>query len=77
MKLEVKLQEGQLKASASADFEQSILNLQSVHGYGSCLASIAMDALFNVMEAEGPDDDSPYDGPAPRFPATPPEPSKN
>ena len=75
MKLEVKLQDGQLKASASADFKQSVLNLQTVHGYGSCLSSIAMDALFNAMGSEGLDDDGPYDGPAPRFPATPP--SKN
>ena len=78
MKLTVKIQDGQLKASASADFEQSILNLQTVHGYGSILGSIAMDSLFNVMgvPGDGPDDgdDGDYpDGPDSRLPAMPPK----
>jgi hypothetical protein len=79
MKLTVKLQDGQLKAAATADFEQSILNLKTVHGYGSCLASIAMDTLFNAMGDEGPDD-GPYDGsqePETRLPPMPPQPAKN
>jgi hypothetical protein len=82
MKLTVKLQDGQLKAAATADFEQSILNLKTVHGYGSCLASIAMDALFNAMGDEGSDDadDGPYCGPQKpktRLPPMPPQPAKN
>lgn len=79
MKLTVKLKDGQLCASASADFEQTILNLKTVHGYGSILGSIAMDTLFNAMGDEGPDD-GPHIGPQEpetRLPPMPPQPAKN
>ena len=74
MKLTVKIQDGQLKASATADFEQSILNLPTVHGYGSTLGAIAMDSLFNAMGAEGPDGGDDPDEPESRLPAMPPHP---
>ena len=76
MKLTVKIQDGQLSASAEADFEQSIINIPSVHGYGSVLGSIAMDSLFNAMgvPGDGPDDGDYPDEPESRLPAMPPQP---
>ena len=74
MKLTVKIQDGQLKASATADFEQAIINIPTVHGYGSVLGSIAMDSLFNAMGVPGdkPDGGDDPDEPPSRLPAMPP-----
>lgn len=62
MNIEISLRDGQLEATAKADFNEGALDADGIMIVGSCLRALATDALFGAM---GDDDKG-------RLPAMPP-----